>query len=162
MAGWLLKTFSGAEHIYLTDTPSDPSLFPDSPHRTVCGEIDEKHIQFSLSLVARAAASGLLVGPEPGPLNPQRPHRVLLPDKDTPTPARGRWQEIQYGQSARLLRPETNAWAINPCCRVDKLIACTLSPRHCLIQRRPSARVISEQIGIVCRCAAGRTVTLDK
>lgn len=36
-----------------------------------------------------------------------------------------KWQEIQSGQGSVCLQLRTNAPAINPRCRVDKLIACT-------------------------------------
>lgn len=61
-----------------------------------------------------------------------------------------------------LLRPETNALAINPCCRVDKLIACTAISTPVSNIEEPSVRVILQQMGIVSKCKAGRTVTLEK
>lgn len=61
-----------------------------------------------------------------------------------------------------LLQPETNALAINPCCRVDKLIACTAISSPVSNIEEPSVRVILQQMGIVSEHKAGRMVTLDK
>lgn len=61
-----------------------------------------------------------------------------------------------------LLQPETNALAINPCCWVDKLIACTAISSPVSNREELSVRVILQQMGIVSECKAGRMVTLDK
>lgn len=61
-----------------------------------------------------------------------------------------------------LLQPETNAFAINPCCRVDKLIACTAISSPVSNIKEPSVRVILQQIGIVSKHKARRMVTLDE
>lgn len=61
-----------------------------------------------------------------------------------------------------LLQPQTNAFAINPCCRVDKLIACTAISTPVSNIEESSVRVILQQMGIVSKCKAGRTVTLDE
>lgn len=61
-----------------------------------------------------------------------------------------------------LLQPEMNALAINPCCRVDKLIACIAISSPASNIKEPSVRVILQQIGIVSKYKASRTVNLDK
>lgn len=48
-----------------------------------------------------------------------------------------------------LLQPQTNAFAINPCCRVDKLIACTPISTPVSNIEESSVRVILQQMGIV-------------
>lgn len=54
-----------------------------------------------------------------------------------------------------LLQPQTNAFAINPCCRVDKLIACTAISTPVSNIEESSVRVILQQMGIVSKCKAG-------
>lgn len=61
-----------------------------------------------------------------------------------------------------LLQPATNALAINPCCRVDKLIACTAISSPVSNIEEPSVRVILQQMGIVSKHKGGRMVTVDK
>lgn len=61
-----------------------------------------------------------------------------------------------------LLQPEMNALAINPCCRVDKLIACTAISLPVSNIKEPSVRVILQQMGIVSKRKAGRMVMVDK
>lgn len=61
-----------------------------------------------------------------------------------------------------LLQPEMNTLAINPCCRVDKLIACIAISSPASNIKEPSVRVILQQIGIVSKYKASRTVNLDK
>lgn len=61
-----------------------------------------------------------------------------------------------------LFQPKTNALAINPCSKVDKLIACTaiFSPASNI--KETSVRVTLTQIGVVFKCETNSMMPSDK
>lgn len=67
---------------------------------------------------------------------------AALSDKDTPTPAREDDKKYNTANGPSRSGRETDALAINPCCGVDKLIACTAISTPVSNIEEPSARVI--------------------
>lgn len=65
---------------------------------------------------------------------------------------RGKMTRNTIKPTGWLFQPETNALAINPCCRVDKLIACIAISTPLSNIEEPSVRVILQQMGSVSKC----------
>lgn len=63
--------------------------------------------------------------------------------------------------TANRLQPKTNALAINPCYKVDKLIACTVIVSPVSNMKEPSVKVTLQQMGNVSKYKAGAMLTLD-